>query len=238
MDETLQSLQEIFSNPVTAAWYTFGAIGTVIFNARFYVQWYASEKKKQSVVPVSFWYLSSIGAIILLLFSFYLRSPNGGLSYSLNTVIYSRNLVFIWRDKGTLTRTRSIVFQSIVAVISVAAVAAVAWIWWHKIGVTKTKPQHEAVSMWLWIAVGVMGQGLFASRFIVQWIAAELRRKSIVPDVFWYISLAATALLSSSFAAQGEWLFAIGPLLNVPVYVRNIWLIHRGAGSAQTSGAV
>jgi lipid-A-disaccharide synthase-like uncharacterized protein len=231
--EWFDGVRQTFSDPVLAAWFCLGAIGTLIFNSRFYVQWYASEKQKRSVVPTSFWYLSSAGAILLLLYSIHMRSPNGGLSYSLNTVIYSRNLVHIWRDKGKLTRTRSLVFQSIVAVITAVAVTIVIWIWWHEIGVTKTKQQHEAVAMWLWIAVGVIGQGLFAGRFIIQWIATELRRKSVVPDIFWHMSLVASLLLSAAFAARGEWLLAIGPILNVPVYVRNLWLIYRHPERAQ-----
>lgn len=238
MGEWLLELRHTFSDPALAAWFCIGAIGTLIFNSRFYVQWYASEKQKRSVVPTSFWYLSSAGAVMLLLYSIHMRSANGGLSYSLNTVIYSRNLVHIWRDKGTLTRARSIAFQSVVAAITIAAVAVVAWIWWHKIGVTKTKQQHEAVAMWLWIAVGVIGQGLFASRFVIQWVVTELKRKSVVPDVFWHISLVAAFMLSTAFAAQGEWLLAVGPVLNVPVYIRNIWFIHsKPPGATHTAGA-
>ncbi|NUM52184.1 MAG: lipid-A-disaccharide synthase N-terminal domain-containing protein [Candidatus Hydrogenedentes bacterium] len=238
MGEWIQELRATLSDPVLALWFCIGTVGTLVFNSRFYVQWYASEKRKRSVVPTSFWYLSSIGAILLLLYSIHMRSANGGLSYSLNTVIYSRNLVHIWRDKGKLSRARSIAFQSVVAAIAIAAVAVVVWIWWHKIGVSKTKQQHEAVAMWLWIAVGVVGQGLFAGRFIIQWIATELRRKSVVPDVFWHMSLVAAVLLTAAFAAQGEWLLAVGPILNVPVYLRNIWFIHRNpSDAAHTAGA-
>ncbi|HRI88654.1 MAG TPA: lipid-A-disaccharide synthase N-terminal domain-containing protein [Candidatus Hydrogenedentes bacterium] len=238
MEQLLDHVRETFADPVVAAWLCVGIVGTAIFNSRFYVQWYVSEKKKRSVVPTSFWYLSSIGAIILLVYSIHKQSPNGGLSYSLNTVIYSRNLVHIWRNKGKLTRTRSIVFQSIVGLIAIVAVAIVITIWWREIEHTKTKQQHEAVATWLWIAVGVLGQALFAGRFIIQWIATEVRRKSVMPNVFWHMSLVAALLLCASFSAQREWLLALGPIINVPVYLRNIWFIHRRPDeTATTPGA-
>ncbi|MDW8260567.1 MAG: lipid-A-disaccharide synthase N-terminal domain-containing protein, partial [Gammaproteobacteria bacterium] len=42
----------------------------------------------------------------------------------------------------------------------------------------------------IWLAIGFFGQGLFSARFIVQWIASERVRRSIVPRAFWYFSLA------------------------------------------------
>lgn len=220
-------IQHAFSDPVLAAWFLFGVAGTIIFNSRFYVQWYVSEREKRSVVPVSFWYLSSIGAIILLIYAIHEQSPNGGLSYSLNTIIYSRNLVHIWREKGSLTRAKSIAFQSLVGLITLVAVAIVVVIWLREFNHIREKPQVEAVAQSLWIAVGVLGSSMFAVRFLIQWLATEMKRKSVMPHVFWHISFIAALLLFLSFSAQGEWLYALGPVINVPVYARNLWLIYR-----------
>lgn len=233
MAESLDSLRQIFSDPVVAAWWSFGVLGTLIFNSRFYVQWYVSERQRRSVVPVAFWYLSGIGALILLIFAVHNQSPNGALSYSLNSVIYSRNLVHIWREKGGLTRARSIAFQSIVALVTCVSVTIVLLIWWREIEITRDKPQPEAVANWLWIGVGVLGNLTFAGRFIIQWIATELKRKSTMPNIFWHLSVVAAFLQCASFTAQREWLYALGPILNVPVYVRNLWLIYRHPERAQ-----
>ena len=222
----MEGLRETFSDPYLAAWFCFGTLGTLIFNSRFYVQWYASEREKRSVVPVAFWYLSSIGALTLLIYAVHEQSPNGALSFSLNSVIYSRNLVHIWRDKGTLTRTRSIIFQSTVAFVTCLAVAIVMVIWWKEIEQTRATSQPEAVANWLWIAVGVLGNLTFAARFLIQWAVTELRKKSTVPNIFWHLSVIAATLQCMSFVAQREWLYAVGPILNVPVYIRNLWLIY------------
>ena len=233
MGDRLQRIQEAFSDPVHAAWFCLGVLGTLVFNSRFYVQWYASEREKRSVVPVAFWYLSSIGALILLVYAVHEQSPNGALSFSLNSVIYSRNLVHIWREKGTLTRTRSIAFQSLVALVTGVAVAIVLLIWWREIEHTRDKLPTDAVANWMWIAVGVMGNLMFAARFIIQWIATELNRKSTMPNIFWHISVVAAFLQCASFTAQREWLYALGPIINVPVYMRNLWLIYRHPERAQ-----
>ncbi|MGR3317419.1 MAG: lipid-A-disaccharide synthase N-terminal domain-containing protein, partial [Candidatus Anammoxibacter sp.] len=46
-------------------WVTIGFIGQFIFGSRFVVQWIASERKKESFIPMTFWYLSILGSIIL-----------------------------------------------------------------------------------------------------------------------------------------------------------------------------
>ena len=53
-------------------WTAVGFVGQVIFGLRFVVQWIASERKRRSVVPVAFWYLSLLGTVILLTYAIYL----------------------------------------------------------------------------------------------------------------------------------------------------------------------
>ena len=81
-------------------WEAFGLIGNTIFGTRFFVQWIASEKARQSVVPTAFWWLSIAGSIILLLYFIHMRSIVGVLAYLPNVIPYSRNLVLIYRHKN------------------------------------------------------------------------------------------------------------------------------------------
>jgi len=54
-----------------------------------------------------------------------------------------------------------------------------------------------------WIAIGFAGQALFSARFLIQWIASERARKSVVPKLFWYFSIAGGAtLLLTRFGAK------------------------------------
>lgn len=208
-------------------WLAFGAIGTAIFYSRFYVQWIASERARRSVMPIAFWYLSSAGALMLLIYAVFEQSPVGALSFSINGVIYSRNLGFIWKERGGVSRARRHLFQAAMGTIALAALSIVAFIWWRELEHTKTAPRADAVENWLWIAVGTLGTALFATRFIVQWIATEIRRKSVVPHVFWHISVVATLLQLACYVQRAEWIYAIGLVANLPVYARNLWFIYK-----------
>jgi len=80
-------------------WVGVGLLGQCIFGARFIVQWLYSEAKKKSVIPVSFWYLSLVGSFILLAYALYKKDPVFILGFSLNSVVYIRNLVLIKNEK-------------------------------------------------------------------------------------------------------------------------------------------
>ncbi len=80
-------------------WQVIGFAGQGIFTARFLVQWAASEKKRDSVIPVAFWWLSILGGINLLAYSIYRRDPVFILGQSMGLVVYGRNLMLVARKK-------------------------------------------------------------------------------------------------------------------------------------------
>jgi len=67
----------------------------------FFVQWVVSEKKKENVIPVTFWYLSIFGGILLLIYSIYRRDPVFILGQAMGLVIYLRNLILIYNNKAS-----------------------------------------------------------------------------------------------------------------------------------------
>ena len=77
-------------------WATTALIGQVLFGGRFLIQWLVSEYKKMSHVPISFWYLSIAGSLILFAYSIHIKNPIFMLSFSLNTLIYMRNLHLLY----------------------------------------------------------------------------------------------------------------------------------------------
>jgi len=85
----------------TVLWTALGFTGQFIFGLRFVVQWIASERRKRSVVPVLFWHLSILGTIILLTYSIHKMDFVFIAGFSLNMLIYSRNLYFIYRRRQT-----------------------------------------------------------------------------------------------------------------------------------------
>lgn len=81
-------------------WIAFGLLGQICFSMRFLIQWLHSEKKKKSVIPISFWYFSLAGSMILFIYAvFYLKDIVFTLGQSFGLFIYIRNLMLIYRHK-------------------------------------------------------------------------------------------------------------------------------------------
>jgi len=89
--------EQIIEDP---AWATVALIGQVIFGGRFVLQWIVSEYKKKSHVPTAFWFISLAGSLILLSYSIHIKNPIFMLGFSLNTLIYLRNLHLIYKHAG------------------------------------------------------------------------------------------------------------------------------------------
>ena len=72
-----------------------GFIGNALFSMRFLVQWLASERQGESIIPVSFWYWSIAGSVLMCIYFVFRRDPIGILAYLPNSLIYIRNLMLI-----------------------------------------------------------------------------------------------------------------------------------------------
>lgn len=82
-----------------STWVLAGFAGQALFGARFVVQWIASEIKKESTVPLAFWFLSLAGGGILLCYAVYKRDPVFICGQAGGLLIYARNLVLIFRKR-------------------------------------------------------------------------------------------------------------------------------------------
>lgn len=80
-------------------WIAFGLLGQTMFFLRFLIQWIVSERKKQSVIPVQFWFLSIAGSLILLVYAIQRGDPVFIIGQSTGSLIYIRNLVLIYRKE-------------------------------------------------------------------------------------------------------------------------------------------
>lgn len=76
-------------------WVIIGMIGQSVFFMRFVIQWIVSEKKKESVIPIQFWYLSIIGSLIVLAYAIYRKDPVFILGQSAGFAVYIRNIWLI-----------------------------------------------------------------------------------------------------------------------------------------------
>jgi lipid-A-disaccharide synthase-like uncharacterized protein len=196
-------------------WLWIGWLGNACFFSRFLVQWLRSERAGKSVAPRSFWWLSLAGTFLLFAYTFYRGEVVLLVGYTVNALIYFRNLQLASaRGGGRQLTSRAL------AATGLLAVAALIWA-----GVMhmKTAP----LSAPLWLAIGIVGQSVWCSRFVLQWIATERAGESHFPRAFWWVSLAGNVLLLTYAIHLGDpvWIagLAIGPL----VQARNLMLMYK-----------
>ena len=89
----------------------------------------------------------------------------------------------------------------------------------------------------LMIIVGVGGQALFASRFIIQWIKSEGAKKSVIPVAFWYFSIGGGTVLLLYAIWRQDPVIICGQGLGLFIYARNLYFILRPADKDQTASS-
>ena len=87
-----------------------------------------------------------------------------------------------------------------------------------------------------WIVLGFVAQGLFMMRFLVQWVASERAKRSVVPVAFWFFSLGGGALLLVYAIQRQDPVFIAGQALGLFIYVRNLWLIANERKAMRPNG--
>tara|TARA_Y100001970_G_C13990026_1_gene727737 strand:- start:334 stop:660 length:327 start_codon:yes stop_codon:yes gene_type:complete len=79
----------------------------------------------------------------------------------------------------------------------------------------------------LFLIIGFIGQGLFASRFIIQWIYSERKKESSIPLIFWYLSIFGGIGLLIYAISRKDPVIITGQLFGILIYTRNLILIHK-----------
>ena len=85
-------------------WLVVGFLGQALFTARFVVQWLVSERKRDSVVPVAFWWFSLFGGLALLSYAVSRRDPVIIVGQAMGLVVYVRNLMLVAKARRRAAR--------------------------------------------------------------------------------------------------------------------------------------
>lgn len=85
-------------------------------------------------------------------------------------------------------------------------------------------PEHIP---WGWLVLGFTAQAMFSARFLVQWITSERARESVVPTLFWWLSIGGGGLLLCYAVLRADPVIAVGQSAGLIVYARNLVLIRR-----------
>ena len=104
MNDLLNYLHDVFVVKFDA-WVMLGFIAQGFFTARFLVQWIASERAGNSVVPMAFWFCSMGGGLMTLVYGVVKREPVIILGQALATIIYIRNIMLIVKNRSRGSRT-------------------------------------------------------------------------------------------------------------------------------------
>ena len=88
----------------------------------------------------------------------------------------------------------------------------------------------------IWLSVGFFAQLMFSMRFLVQWISSERARQSVMPDAFWYFSIAGGLMLLAYAIHRMDPVFILGQAMGLFVYSRNIHFIRRQKRMAANPG--
>lgn len=79
----------------------------------------------------------------------------------------------------------------------------------------------------MWVGIGFVGQSLFFSRWLLQWVVSERKAESQIPVSFWYMSLIGSVIVLAYAIHKMDPVFIVGQGVGTLVYVRNIMLVHR-----------
>ena len=77
-----------------------------------------------------------------------------------------------------------------------------------------------------WILLGFFAQAMFTMRFVVQWLASEKAKRSVIPVAFWFFSFAGGSLLFIYAIQRQDPVFIAGQGLGLLIYTRNLMLIR------------
>jgi 4-amino-4-deoxy-L-arabinose transferase len=192
-----------------------GLIAQGLFAARFIVQLLQSEKANRVVSPAIFWQLSLMASFLLILYGFFRNDIVIVGGQVVGYLIYIRNLQL----KGEWEKLPSAIryfayFLPLCMVIFLVFGLEYNW------GKLLENPEIESMLL-TW---GTLGQIIFTSRFVVQWIHSEKIKESVFPASFWYISIVGAVIIAVYAIFRKDAVLFIGQSFGLVVYFRNLHL--------------
>lgn len=83
----------------TTIWIGIGFLGQLFFTSRFLIQWIVSERRRESVIPLAFWWFSLLGGVTLLSYAIWRQDPVFIMGQATGLIVYARNLALIGQKK-------------------------------------------------------------------------------------------------------------------------------------------
>lgn len=223
----------IFMSPwQLSLYYPLGLLSTFFFFLRFLTQWIKSEKKKESYVTPSFWWLSLAGNTLAVL-HYFIQSQYLFLLLQVGNLNISwRNLNLLYKGPHSLSFKKTVfIFATSLIAISLAFFLQ-QWLLFHSFDFLSSplrlvKEEASLSSLFTLHLVGILGSFLFGSRFWIQWWHMEHSLKSELNARFWMLSLIGSTLLALYSLITHDRISLINYSFGVIPYLRNLVLLRR-----------
>lgn len=195
-----------------------GLFAQGLFAARFIVQLLKSEKENKVVSPALFWQLSLIASFLLILYGFFRNDIVIVGGQLVGYLIYIRNLQIKgeWKILPLFIRSSAYLLPALLLLFLVFGLDYN----WEKL---MDNPEIEG----LLLTWGTLGQVIFTSRFVIQWIYSERINESAFPVSFWYISIVGAIIISVYAIFRKDAVLFIGQSFGLIVYFRNLYLNYQ-----------
>ncbi|MDB6081052.1 MAG: lipid-A-disaccharide synthase [Chlamydiia bacterium] len=217
---------------IRAELYPLGILSVIAFGLRFIIQWYESEKAKRSVVTPLFWKLSLAGNFFLFIHSIIQVHFPICLIQSLQTVLSWRNINLLKPKKFHISFEKTLFLLFCSAFLTILIFLLQGYILENGVNYWLRSPYSTGVHGKPVVAsplvhfIGIIGISAFSLRFWIQWWMAEKHQKSELTKTFWWLSLFGAVLSIIYFSILLDWVNAVGPILAIVPYSRNLWLIY------------
>ena len=194
--------------------YALGLLAQVFYTGRIVVQWYLSEKHRTVESPGLFWVFSIVGSMLMFLY--------GCLRNDFSIIVGELFIyyIYMWNigAKGMYAKVPRIipVLQALIPV------AALLYLMRDIPRFADTFLRSEEVPLHL-LLFGTVGQIVFKSRFIYQWIYSVRRGESALPLAFWIIAVIGSLMIIIYGAIRHDWVLILGQF-GIVASIRNIMI--------------
>jgi lipid-A-disaccharide synthase-like uncharacterized protein len=199
-------------------WDAVGWAGQGVFTWRMLHQWWSSEQARRSVLPLSFWWWSLAGTLLLLVYQLHRTDGIFLAGVLVNGALYARNLRI-----ATRPRPAGVAAPGPWAAFAFAAVALTALSTTILAGGARVDWNQPPA----WLVVGIVGQVVWSSRFVLQWWISERRGESVLPASFFVLSIVGSVVLCVYAVHRKDYVMIAAYALNPIPYGRNLALIAR-----------
>ena len=213
----IAKLRGQMTSVTTAVVVAAGFVAQGLFALRTTLQWLASERAGRVRIPTGYWQISVAASILLLIYATATKDPVFIAGPLASLLIAARNLALQRPGRETGGMRRRLLLP-IAALVTAALGAALA---------TKMQELETNAPPLGWLMIGVLGQTLWLSRYLLQWYLSERLGRSTLPAPFWLAGLGGALLLFCYAIHQGNVVFILAYALNPIPYCRNLVLWAR-----------